>query len=747
MIVWGFPHKTAKLHPRHRVTGRGERSGMGTNAKENVVMAENHEQPQAQEINTPPILYHARIPWIDHDTARQGALLVLAATAGTIDQKGVYIYWRSHEKPAQHAESGVILPFKAKMKHEHTTDGVDIWKTTLICRGGSLSYVLRLEQCDTDGAGRTICWQSSQPPLVTLNADAPPIVREADEFVVKPGAKACTVSVDTKPIENSEPDWLPAWVSKGVTIYQIFPDRFAPREPHEEVPHPPMPWGVWVGNPEKAKYKVGGTLKGILDHVNHLKELGIGAVYLNPVFKANRYHRYDTVDYADVDEELGTNADLIELIHTLHQEGIRVILDGVFNHCSEEHPKYKEACKNGMHAQEWFETNQWSDEPAEWTEHYDEEPPRSEPLMPRFNTRNPQCQKYLASVATKWMNEVKKSAPNDGTSGTIDGWRLDAADKVNPSFWVKFRAEVHKVNKECWLVGEILKDRDAKSFLFPDKSNAKNSDDDSPDKLDSVMSQPWTHNVIRFVRGESAFDKAQAFLDERLNLECEYSGLGPERTPWLVNVLGNHDTTRIRTHLGSARAALATVITFTSPGIPLIYYGDEIGMEGANDPDCRRCMEWNRNRWDKATFELHKRLVQLRRHCFWLSNGGFSVINHNINKHGFVVYRRSSSKTLGQKPPLDVPGQSLWVLVNAIWDQSPEMPKLKFPLYPKAVVSDLIEDPSELVDVLNDGATFTPSRNKEGTLTACVEVPWLSARILMPRGDYEDYVRWRLRAV
>ena len=127
--------------------------------------------------------------------------------------------------------------------------------------------------------------------------------------------------------------------------------------------------------------------------------------------------------------------------------------------------------------------------------------------------------------------------------------------------------------------------------------------------------------------------------------DCEHSGLGPARTPWLVNVLGNHDTPRIRTHLGSARAALATVITFTSPGIPLIYYGDEIGLEGADDPDCRRCMEWDKKTAGiKATFELHKRLVQLRRHCRWLANGGFSRIGgvSTIHKESSNFYRVAS---------------------------------------------------------------------------------------------------------
>jgi cyclomaltodextrinase / maltogenic alpha-amylase / neopullulanase len=398
----------------------------------------------------------------------------------------------------------------------------------------------------------------------------------------------------------------PAWVRDAV-FYQIFPDRFCNGS---AVASPPNvePWG----SPPTARNFMGGHLAGILGKLDYLSDLGVTALYLTPVFESTSNHKYDTVDYFKVDPHFGDLALLRALVHECHCRGIRVILDAVFNHCSNVHPYFLDVKKKGRKSLywEWFYINKWPipdhfpkhKDALEWYECW-----WGYHTLPKLNYHNPEVEKYFLHVAEYWLREAH-----------TDGWRLDVPNEVVQSFWPKFRDVVKRTNPEAYIVGEIWDD--ATPWL-------------QGDQFDAVMNYRFQKALLGYF-AEHTMDTT-TFDATLRKLMWDYP---PPATAVMLNLLGSHDTSRPMTVAmergkSPARALeslkLMAAMQFTFEGAPCIYYGDEIGMEGGKDPDCRRCYPWHMpEQQNRELLAYYKKLIAIRKANPALRAGSF---------HPFVV--------------------------------------------------------------------------------------------------------------
>lgn len=384
----------------------------------------------------------------------------------------------------------------------------------------------------------------------------------------------------------------PAWVKEAV-FYQIFPERFANGDPSLD-PDNVLPWG---GKPEPDNF-FGGDLQGVIDHLDHLLELGVNAIYFTPIFAATTNHKYDTEDYMLVDPQFGDKETLKKLVDICHERGIRVLLDAVFNHAGRTFAPFVDVMKNGEQSRykDWFYVRRFPLEVVDGIPTYDTF--AFEPLMPKLNTDNPEVKKYLLDVAEYWIKEVG-----------IDGWRLDVANEVDHQFWRDFRKVVKAANPDAYILGEIW--HESAPWL-------------EGDKFDAVMNYPFTNAVLDF------------FLRETLDAEQFANAIGKQLSLYPLqasevafNLLDSHDTPRILTLADGdkGKMKLAALFQFTYMGTPCIYYGDEIGMDGAGDPDCRKCMEWDTAKQDRELFAFYQTLIRLRKEHPALRTGSITFLD------------------------------------------------------------------------------------------------------------------------
>ncbi|EYB67481.1 alpha amylase [Deinococcus phoenicis] len=416
----------------------------------------------------------------------------------------------------------------------------------------------------------------------------------------------------------------PEWV-KDAVFYQIFPDRFA--RSGRVTGLNLQPWG---SAPQLHGY-MGGDLWGVLDHLDHLQALGVNALYFCPVFQSASNHRYHTHDYGQVDPMLGGNAALRALIDAAHARGIRVVLDGVFNHASRGFFQFNDLLEQGEASayRDWFHVEGWP------LHAYDDARPAGYHAwwgiraLPKFNTGNPAVREFLWGVGEYWMRFG------------IDGWRLDVPNEIDDDeFWREFRRRVKAVNPDAYIVGEIW--GDAHRWL-------------AGDQFDAVMNYHFTRPCLAFFGGHT--------LDHPMN---ERSGLGhvdaidaaafarrmeevtrmyhPEIVRAQMNLLDSHDTARFVTAVGGDASAfrLASVFQFTYVGAPCIYYGDEVGLPGGPDPDCRRAFPWQDEAgWDRETLSLLQKLTAIRHTVPALRRGEFRVTH--AEGEGLVYVREHAS--------------------------------------------------------------------------------------------------------
>ncbi len=388
---------------------------------------------------------------------------------------------------------------------------------------------------------------------------------------------------------------VPDWVRTAV-CYQIFPERFALGDSSKDTGYIDTPWGD-VPTPKSF---CGGDLVGIRQKLPYLTDLGVNVIYLTPIFRSPSNHKYDIVDYETVDPAFGGNAALKALIEDAHARGMRVMLDGVYNHCSWEHPFFLDAREKGEKSPyyDWFF---WNKDGSYRTF-------GSVRTMPKLNTGNPAVIRYFSQVAVDWMREYG-----------VDGWRLDVSDEISHQFLRHFREAVLTRRPDAIIIGEDW--HRAVRYL-------------NGDEYDGVMNYSLTKALLDLM----AFGTIDApvFRDRLVGLYHTYSLAANEK---MLNLLGSHDTHRFLTRVEGDTQKLRTAmaVMFFYPGIPCVYYGDEIGTLGGFDPDCRRCFDWNEEHWNRDIRELVKKLSCLKQEPA-LSLGTFGITEQG----GIITITRSS---------------------------------------------------------------------------------------------------------
>lgn len=395
---------------------------------------------------------------------------------------------------------------------------------------------------------------------------------------------------------------LPDW-AKNKVVYQIFPSRFATdKEVCEE---------IWYQAPIGHKTDLKGSLRGIIDHLDYIKELGVDILYMTPVFKSDSIHKYNIDDYYSIDPSFGTKEDLKELVRKAHEMGMYVILDGVFNHTSMDFFAFKDIREKEEKSKylDWYYIKDFplvmerGKRPNYKTFSY------AAP-MPKLNLQNKETADYMIDVASYWIKECD-----------IDGWRLDVADEICHAFWKRFRREIKAVKKEALLIGEIW--HFAGDFL-------------EGDEWDSIMNYQFYHAVSDLVASESispgSFVGKLNFIKGNLNIALE---------GYLWNFIDSHDTARFLYSSGHSiqKQKLAAALQILLPGMPMIYYGDELALDGGPDPDCRRGMLWEKDRQNQEMFSYYQTLIQIR-HKYRVLTEGDLVKQYADDKSGVICMER-----------------------------------------------------------------------------------------------------------
>lgn len=461
---------------------------------------------------------------------------------------------------------------------------------------------------------------------------------------------------------------VPEWM-RGAVIYQIFPDRF---DSGDESLTPPdaLPWDA---PPTRTGFH-GGDLAGIAARLDHLAELGVDLIYLNPIFVSPSNHRYDTADYFNVDPVLGDNDAFDRLVAAAHDRGIRVMLDVSLNHMHPTFPPFLDIIEKGWRSQwaDWFDIREFPPhvkyrpdliEDNEFWSHrihslaemtgMDVIPVSSGPMlaasydtwygvpeMPRIDLQHPLARQYMIDIATHWISEHG-----------VDGWRMDVVRYIDHDFWGDLREAVHAVRPDAYLLAEVM--GDARRWL-------------QGDEFDATMNYTFREICVDFFARRHI--SAEDFVAAYLRTLAMYS---PAVTDVSHNLLGSHDTARFLHHAeeDERRLLLATAFQLTTPGAPGLYYGDELPMTGGEDPDCRRTFDWDRTGSD------HHRAVrglgQLRHSHEALRTGSIamlpvvdqcvSFVRTGASENLFVAINNGATTVELGVDPGHHPGQVLWL--------------------------------------------------------------------------------------
>lgn len=400
----------------------------------------------------------------------------------------------------------------------------------------------------------------------------------------------------------SVPEWL-----TGSIFYHIFPDRFYNGDPSND-PSNQQPWGA---KPTTWGFQ-GGDLRGVINRLDYLEDLGINAIYLNPIFRATSNHRYNTTDYFEIDPKLGSFKDFEDLIETAHSRGFKVILDGVFNHTGRGFFAFQDLLENEDHSDyvDWYHVQRFPlhaygpGKAQNYTGWW------SFKSLPKLNTDTPEVRKYLMQVARYWIERG------------VDGWRLDVPNEIDDDdFWTEFREVVKSANPQAYLVGEIWE-------VDPRWVGDRH--------FDGVINYPFREALIDFlIEGHLRASDFAAQL-EKLMLTYPQENAFAHLLP-----LGSHDTARVKTIAKGdmKQVRLMTYLQFFFPGLPIVYYGDEIGLEGGEDPDCRQAFLWEKDAWDEGYHSFIQSLISLRKRTRPLTEGNFERVFEDDDR-GIVVFSR-----------------------------------------------------------------------------------------------------------
>ena len=418
---------------------------------------------------------------------------------------------------------------------------------------------------------------------------------------------------------NTTPDWV-----KNAVFYQIFPDRFAKSKWIEK----PDNFESWESAPTVHGFK-GGDLLGVYEKLDYLQDLGISAVYFNPIFQSASNHRYHTHDYYTVDPLLGGNKAFEILLKEAHKRNIRIILDGVFNHASRGFFQFNHILETGEKSPylNWFNIHSYPLNAYQGKPNY--QCWWGAPALPEFNTDNNQVRRYLFDVARYWVDQG------------IDGWRLDVPFNIDDDdFWREFRRTVKEANPDAYIVGEIPSE--AQRWM-------------KGDMFDAVMNYQFTIACLSFFGGQNinfllaegmmGFSNVRTLDTEMFSKRSiELINLYPRDFSLAqLNLLDSHDMPRFLSLVNGNKDAflLATLFQMTYPGAPCIYYGDEIGLTGGKDPDCRKAFPWDESKWDHDLRNQIKTYIQLRQAHPALRTGDYIPL---FAESGILAFMRKDDK-------------------------------------------------------------------------------------------------------
>jgi cyclomaltodextrinase len=523
---------------------------------------------------------------------------------------------------------------------------------------------------------------------------------------------------------------LPRWAKQAVW-YQIFPERFwdGDRQNNPEVrdilgawpPDTPSVWSCssWTGDwyslqswertggkgfyyrAQQRRY--GGDLKGIIDKLGYLQDLGINAIYLNPLFESPSAHKYDAAMYHHIDNNFGpdpegdrriwstedpadpatwrwTSADslFLCLVREAHARGMHVVLDGVFNHVGRTFWAFEDVRKNGPRSRycDWFMIKSW-DDPATVEDEFDYVGWNGVKDLPQLNRDSVNLasgpRNHLKAIVERWMDPNNDGDPSDG----IDGWRLDVADKVPMGFWREFRGWVRHINPDAYLTGEVWWEDWRNDKMYNAEPWLRG------DVFDAVMNYRWAREVCRFFKDRenrisaSEFDRRLKKFREEYREQVNYG---------LMNLFDSHDTDRLGSMIVNVDSRydhavgpadnpaynvrkptaeevrtqeLMVLFQMTATGAPMVYYGDEAGMWGGDDPDDRKPMLWEDlsyadevshpfgkprptdvNVFNRRLFEIYRMLIALRRTHPALSLGSWKTFVTDDRAQVFAFGRR-----------------------------------------------------------------------------------------------------------
>ena len=526
--------------------------------------------------------------------------------------------------------------------------------------------VMRVEEHRPDGTDVYACTlKVERPGLYFYFFD---LYRDYNKVFESEAGGACTVTTqDGQPYQLTvyDPAFTVNTAMTGGVMYQIFPDRFIEGEPDKTMPfadrvyrtdkqNPPYYWPNEKPEGYLNMDYYGGDLKGILQKLPYLEELGVTCIYLNPIFEAHSNHRYNTADYMKVDPVLGTNGDFSDLCSAAHARGIRILLDGVFSHTGSDSLYFN---KEGRYPTR----GAWQDKKSPYRSWYDFSDEykcgyRSWwgfETLPEVEENDPAYREFICGENGVLRTWLRRGA---------DGWRLDVADELPDDFIAAIRAAVKAEGADKFLLGEVWEDATTKVSYGGRRKYFWGSE------LDTVMNYPWRTAVLDFVRFGNGEAAARSFMSI-----CEH--YPPAALHTLMNSLGTHDTERAITMLAgesseghdrhwqnhtamspAARAAgmrllrLAIWLQFFLPGNPCIYYGDEIGMEGYRDPFNRAYYDWSNG--DDSLRSVIRTMAAARKKCRALHDGDLRVLSATAEtialtrtsgeSHAAILVNRSS---------------------------------------------------------------------------------------------------------
>ncbi len=439
---------------------------------------------------------------------------------------------------------------------------------------------------------------------------------------------------------------VPYWVQDAV-FYQIFPDRFANGNSSNDPPNaqkwgaPPTVWGFQ-----------GGDLRGIIQRFDYLLDLGINAIYLNPIFHSPSNHRYNTLDYYKIDPRLGDMVDFHALLDIAHRNNVRILLDGVFNDTARGFFAFNDVLKNGDHSayKNWYHIHRFPLDAFTPGDAANYEAWWKIKSLPKLNTSNPEVRRYIMGVARYWIERG------------IDGWRLDVPNEIDDDdFWAEFRHVVKKANRDAYILGEIWE-------VDPRWANDTH--------FDGLMHYPVKNALLPLLNGH---DRVDLFAEKVEALLKAY----PRENVYAMYVpLDSHDTERFLTLLNgnTQKLKLAFQFIFAYPGAPAIYYGDEVGLEGGKDPDCRRAFPWDPADWKTDLRLWIQALIAVRKARPSLRRGDYTrlLADPDTGVYAFarilggektVVVLNSSSQRRDLQIPVQAlhlpPGQPLRSLIDS----------------------------------------------------------------------------------